>query len=264
MVSCSPVPIITSFLMVTQIAVAALIIGLTATRLNTIKMDFDMDKLEPLITDTCLLGTGDKGVNLCHVAYAFSAISILAAAALSLLFCCTCNLCGLRRLADTLFALAGTAWWATGAGMLNTYAKQPRNIRLPQPEARGWIVVLCWVDCALFGAAFLVNFVAMLCACCRCCRGGGGGRRDVECVPPPGGKAGQYVPQVQYIQPVQYVHHVQYVPAHQFGAGVGAQYAQALAPPLQGGPPPLLPPPPQGEEAEFAQRDAYWPPKPRF
>jgi len=38
-------------------------------------------------------------------------ISIAVSAAVSLLQCCTCNLCGLGNILDILLAAAGTVWW---------------------------------------------------------------------------------------------------------------------------------------------------------
>lgn len=93
-----------------QLLVAGLIIGLVATKLNSIKLGFDAQNLSASMQDTCLLGSAPNGVNLCYVAYGFSGVSILASGALSLLMCCTCNLCGLGFLLDTIFAAAGTAW----------------------------------------------------------------------------------------------------------------------------------------------------------
>ncbi|KAI8470263.1 MAG: hypothetical protein J3K34DRAFT_521497 [Monoraphidium minutum] len=176
--------VITSILMVGQLAVAGLIIGLTATKLNSIKLGLDVAKLDANITDTCLMGTGPNGVNLCYVAYGFSGVSVLATAALGLLLCCTCNLCGLGKLLDTLFALAGAAWWAIAGVVFNFYTKQPEIAALPQGQARGWIIILCWIGCALFAAAFLVNLFSLLSACCRCCGGGDTRRRDVESAGP--------------------------------------------------------------------------------
>jgi len=88
--------------------VAGLIIGLTAARMSNFK--FSAADGSAKLTDNCLLGSTPNGVNLCYVAYGWSGVSILATLALSLLECCTCNLCGLGFLVDTIFALAGTAW----------------------------------------------------------------------------------------------------------------------------------------------------------
>jgi hypothetical protein len=91
--------------------VAGLIIGLTAAKLNKMSIGFDPSNLSAKVSDTCLLGTGPNNVNLCYAAYGFAGVSVLATGALSLLLCCTCNLCGLGFLLDVVFSLAGTAWW---------------------------------------------------------------------------------------------------------------------------------------------------------
>ena len=95
---------------------------------------------------TCLMGTAPNGVNLCYVAYGFSGVSILATAALSLLQCCTCNLCGLGFVLDTVFAAAGTGWWAVAAVVFGFYARQPETAALPQANWRQWVIILSWVS----------------------------------------------------------------------------------------------------------------------
>ena len=91
---------------------AGLIIGLVATKLDSLHVGFDVKNLKANVTDNCLMGEAPNGVNLCYVAYGFGGVSILATGVLSLLMCCTCNLCGLGFLLDTIFALAGAGWCA--------------------------------------------------------------------------------------------------------------------------------------------------------
>lgn len=173
--------ILHALLMAGQLAAAGLLIGLVATKLNNIKMSFDPEHLSAKVTDTCLLGAASNGVNLCYVAYGVGGVSILATAALSVLMCCTCNLCGLGFLLDTIFALVGTAWWALAGVLYNYYTQQPDIVDLPQAEWRRWVVLLCWIGCAFFGAALLVNLYRILAKCCGCLTcGGGEGRRDME------------------------------------------------------------------------------------
>jgi hypothetical protein len=71
------------------------------------------------------------------------------------------------------------------AGVIfNFYFKQPSVAALPQAEVRGWIIILCWVGCGFFAAAFLVNLshiLAKCCSCCaRCCGDDGTRARDLE------------------------------------------------------------------------------------
>lgn len=167
-----------SLLMAAQLAVAGLIIGLTAARMSNFK--FSAADGSGKLTDNCLLGSTPNGVNLCYVAYGWSGVSILATLALSLLECCTCNLCGLGFLVDTIFALAGTAWWAIAGVMFRFYSQQPNVAALPQAQTRGWIIILAWIGCGLFAVAFLVNLYRMISRCCGCCgHSKGSGRRDV-------------------------------------------------------------------------------------
>lgn len=104
--------VLTAALMAAQLAVAGAIIGLTASRLNKVDLKWDglSNLLNPKLSGTCLLGKTPNGTNLCYVAYGFSGVSILATACLALLRCCTCRMCGLAKLFDTVFAAVGTAW----------------------------------------------------------------------------------------------------------------------------------------------------------
>jgi hypothetical protein len=127
-----------------QLAAAGLLIGLVATKLNNIKMSFDPEHLSAKVTDTCLLGAASNGVNLCYVAYGVGGVSILATAALSVLMCCTCNLCGLGFLLDTIFALVGTAWWV-GKGCRAWWAgacRRAGGCRRPGLAAIGEVALL--------------------------------------------------------------------------------------------------------------------------
>lgn len=61
-------------------------------------------------TSTCSLGTAVESSSLCVYAYALAGISLGVSFVISLLQCCTCNLCGLGKLLDIIFSVVGTAW----------------------------------------------------------------------------------------------------------------------------------------------------------
>lgn len=99
----------------------------------------------------------------------------------SILQCCTCHLCGLGSLLDTLFAAAGCVLWAIVGVIIDQVQKQPLMQSVPRPEWRLAIVVLCFTACALFGLMALAAIVSLFSTFCACC--GGGTRtvyRDVE------------------------------------------------------------------------------------
>lgn len=188
--------VVTSAMMAVQLAVAAVIIYLVASKLNTIHVG--VEGYSAQVTDTCLLGKTTNGASLCIVAYAFSAGSLLGTLALSILLCCTCNLCGLGFLLDTIFALAGTVWWAAAGLVFGYYNKQPAIAQLPQSQARRWVYILSWVGCAAFGLTFLVRLYQMLSAVCSCCGGGRGRSRRKDVEAPPAPRAPRAAPQPVY------------------------------------------------------------------
>lgn len=104
-------------------------------------------------------------------------ISLAVSLVISIIQCCTCHLCGLGGILDTLFAIVGTgvcvrggdekeksvlcssdtrrfpcaAWWAAGAGVVTTNVKNGNNTvveadgvvygPLPEQTARDFVMV---------------------------------------------------------------------------------------------------------------------------
>lgn len=167
-----------------QVACAAAIIVITATQLHQVKITFD-EKWNLDIPNTCLLGKMDNSGNLCYLAYLSSGLSILATFALSVLQCCTCNLCGMGLILDGVLGAAGTLMWCAVGLIFNTYHNRPAMQHVPQPQWRLSITVLSFTACALFGImalAAVYSILKALCCCCSCCGGGSkgqGGRAQV-------------------------------------------------------------------------------------
>lgn len=172
---------ITCFL---QLACAASVIVITALKLHNFKVSWDGARWNADVHNTCLLGTMSNGANLCYFAYMAGGISIVATAALSILQCCTCHLCGLGGILDAVFAVAGTFLWAVAGIIFNQYNKAPTMANMPRPEWRMSITILSFSACALFGVMSLAAVYSLLSACCCCCKGGGSRTkvvyRDVE------------------------------------------------------------------------------------
>ena len=156
---------------VVQVAAAAAIITITALKLNRINLTWNDQTWKSDVQNTCLLGTMSNGANLCYFAYMAGGISIIAAAALSILQCCTCYLCGLGTVLDAVFAMAGTFLWAIAGIIFNQYNKQPSMANVPRPEWRLSITILSFTACGLFGVMALAAVYNMLSACCGCCAG---------------------------------------------------------------------------------------------
>jgi mannose-P-dolichol utilization defect protein 1 len=164
-----------------QVGVAVAIIVITYIKLDHYTISVTTDGAS--VSSQCLLGYTSSGMNLCHYAYAASGVSLAASAALGLLLCCTCNLCGLGGVLDFIFAALGVAWWAVAGSLLNHYMHQPYVSALPQYNWRLIIIVLAFVSCGLFGISILISVMRV---CSRCCGGSSGGRkhRDVEAAAP--------------------------------------------------------------------------------
>jgi mannose-P-dolichol utilization defect protein 1 len=189
------------------------------------------------VSNVCLLGYTDQGGNLCYFAYIVSGISIIATGILSILQCCTCNLCGLGTVLDAIFAAAGTVLWAVAGVMFNWYEKLPAMAGVPREQWRHAIPILCFTACALFGIMCLAAIYSIFAACC--CGGSkrgyksGGGRNntaacDVEAAPAK--LAAQPVTQrvmQQQQQPMVYLPQAPagYPPQGQFVISDGAKYA---------------------------------------
>lgn len=170
-------------MVVLQVAAAAAVIVITALKLHRVNVTWDNKSWNSDVQNVCLLGTMQNGGNLCYLAYAAGGFSILATAALSILQCCTCYLCGLGTLLDAIFAAVGTVWWAICGWIFLQASKQPMNAALPRPEWRFSIMVLSFVACGLFGTMALAAIWSMLSSCCGCCGGGTKTKvvyRDVE------------------------------------------------------------------------------------
>lgn len=156
-----------------QVACAAAIIVITALKLHKVNVAWDEKKWSADVQNVCLLGFMNNGGNLCYFAYMASGISLAATAALSILQCCTCYLCGLGTLLDAVFAMAGACLWAVSGLIFNKYNTQPSMANVPRPDWRFSITVLSFSACALFGIMGLAAIYSVLAAvcCCKCCGG---------------------------------------------------------------------------------------------
>lgn len=173
-----------------MVGCATAIIALVALRMNRIDVNVDQQAIQNMAaggnstaapistTQVCYLGTTASNLNLCFAAYGISGVSLLSTLALSILLCCTCNLCGLGFILETAFAAVGTAAWALAGVVL--MQNEERNAALPRADLRRVIYILTWTACGLFGLMFLANLWNMFAACCGCCGGSRGGRRGAK------------------------------------------------------------------------------------
>lgn len=155
-----------------QVACAAAIITITALKLHKFNISWDNKTWNSDLQNNCLLGTMENGANLSYFAYMAGGISVVATAALSILQCCTCNLCGLGGVLDAVFAAAGTVMWAVAGIIFNEYNNTPAMASVPLPQWRLSITILSFAACALFALMVLAAVYSLLAACCSCCCAG--------------------------------------------------------------------------------------------
>lgn len=170
-----------------QLACATAIIVITAMKLYNVNILWDSNTWNVDVLNTCLLGKMDNGGNLCFLAFGASGVCVLATFALSLLLCCTCNLCGLGGILDAAFASAGAVVMGVSGRIFYTYHNRPAMQLVPREEWRLSIPILCFCACGLFSVMALAAIWSILSACCcgGCCGGGRSSRtkvvyRDVE------------------------------------------------------------------------------------
>ncbi len=73
--------------------------------------------------------------------------------------CVTCNLCGCGSLLDFIFSGAACAWWATASLVFGKYATQANEANLPEAQWRAWIIILSWVQAAIFVAIAGISLI---------------------------------------------------------------------------------------------------------
>ncbi len=152
-----------------QVILAAAIIALVAVKLQDTTWYAEDGKTFD-VQVTCALGTAVESGSLCDYVYAVAGISMAVSLAISLLQCCTCNLCGLGSILDLLFAGVGTAWWAIAAAVVQTNVSDASDEDLPLQNYRTSVVVMMWVEVALFALLVLSGIFQ----CCGSC----GGRKN--------------------------------------------------------------------------------------
>ena len=98
--------------------------------------------------------------------YTVSGVSIAAAAAISLLQCCTCDLCGLGPVLDFVFEVAAAAWWGIASGVFWKYTQGANAAGIPQEEWRDRVNWASWGVTAAFGVMALLSISGAIGRCC--------------------------------------------------------------------------------------------------
>ena len=133
-----PPPIVppSSFL---QVVGAAAVAAIIAIKLQAVTWS----NLTSVRTLPCALWAGTGG-QACVYGYTVAGVSIAAAAAISLLQCCTCDLCGLGPLLDFVFEVAAAAWWGIASGVFWRYTSDADGAGVPGGEWRQRVNWAAW------------------------------------------------------------------------------------------------------------------------
>mmetsp|Transcript_7924 Transcript_7924/g.23885 ORF Transcript_7924/g.23885 Transcript_7924/m.23885 type:complete len:180 (-) Transcript_7924:1586-2125(-) len=122
----------------------------------------------------CLLGAWE-GKNLCDFAFVIAAVSIGVEAAVFILLCCTCNLCGLGYIIETIFMGFGSMLWLAASLVFTDNVMHANNTIDGDSQFEKWRTAVLGLSWAIFGAFVILFFVylfkmlAPVCPCLNCC-----------------------------------------------------------------------------------------------
>lgn len=140
-----------------QVALAVAIIVVVAVKLDGVKLfsfDISFGDKEPAVAKaapSCLLGTSVHSASLCTYTYITASVSLAASFLISLLQCCTCNLCGLGKVLDVFVAILGSIWWAVSAAVVQVHIDNaPAAGSNAVHNWRTATMAMMWTELALF------------------------------------------------------------------------------------------------------------------
>lgn len=162
---CTPCNIlfhITAFL---QVVLAIAIVVVVAVQLVDVNVDGGS------YSYSCLLGQDYLSSSLCTYTFVVCGVSLVVSALISLIQCCTCNLCGLGKVLDIVLGAAGAIWWGVASGVIGKNAMDPLSSSVSSTTnssvdtAREAVPIMCWVETGIFAAMFVTSLFR-LCDCC--------------------------------------------------------------------------------------------------
>lgn len=118
------------------------------------------------VAGTCLFSADPTAQPPCTYAYTVAGVSLAAALALSILLCCTCNLCGCGTWVDAVVEGGAAAWWGVAAGVFARNAAAADGAGLEGTDWRQYILYAAYGEVAAFGLMALISVARGLAACC--------------------------------------------------------------------------------------------------
>jgi hypothetical protein len=149
-----------------QVLGAAAVVAIVALKLQ----HFSVDAKGVTIDHVCWLSGDAAAQPPCTYAYTVAGVSIAAALAMSIILCCTCDLCGCGAWLDAAFEGGAAAWWGVAAGVFHKGAAAADAAGLPSPEWRQRLLYVAYGEVAVFALLAVVSVGRGLAKCC------GGGR----------------------------------------------------------------------------------------
>lgn len=139
-----------------QVVLAIAIICVVAVKLSNTNVTTSVSGEPVTIEFTCALGTSVSSGSLCSYVYAVAGISLLVSFCISIIQCCTCNLCGLGKFLDLLFAIAGTVWWVIASPVVQTNVNNAAGDSQSLQNYRDAVVIMMWAEVSI-GRDFIVQ-----------------------------------------------------------------------------------------------------------
>ena len=88
--------------------------------------------------------------------YVVIGVSLVVSAAISLVQCLTCNLCGLGKFLDMIFAGVGFVWWLVAAGVVQHNVNDAPGLDGSMQDYRNATVGMMWAEVSLRTGAVVV------------------------------------------------------------------------------------------------------------
>lgn len=133
-----------------------------------LNVEFTADKQAISPHYSCLMSADSSNPGICNYAMAAASISLLVSAAVSLLQCVTCDLCGCGGVLDFVLGAAGTGWWIAASMLLKRNVDAANAASVPNQTWRDRVVYMAYAEVVLFGIICVVTLLqAMNVLCCK-------------------------------------------------------------------------------------------------
>jgi hypothetical protein len=157
------VKLLFSLLCVLQMAGAAIIIAITA-----VKLDVDVESSEGTYSKEYCYQLSNSSINTCTYTYWAGGISVVVSIIL-LIFGAACH--GMRGRCcltiESILSMCGVAWWIA-AGVVSTITSDnASSAGLGEKSARVALWITCYVTGGLFGGTMLLSMGGCCFSCCR-------------------------------------------------------------------------------------------------